>query len=108
MSRAVRDFTVADIAAQFELASYRWGTTWCPAVHRKGDGFAVRVHHPRSTPGRWVFEYFELDASGLITSAPRGHAKVWRPGRVVDVAAVAEVQLTPELDAPRFQIGGLS
>ncbi len=83
------------------------GTTWCPAVHRHDDGFAVRVHHPRSTPEDWIFEYFEMDATGLITSAPRGHAKAYRPGRVLDVAAVAEASLTPELDAPPFPAGGL-
>jgi hypothetical protein len=49
---------------------------------------------------------FELDADGTITTAPRGHAKDWRPGIVTDIAEAAARYAEPQADALRLNLGG--
>jgi hypothetical protein len=104
--REVRTFTVADIAARFELASYWFGAKWFPAVHRPNgrEGYGIRIVRSSttySTGDRTTYDYFELDADGVISTAPRGYAKDYKPGRVTDIAAVADEQVTPDPDARR-------
>lgn len=97
--REPRAITIAEIEQRFELASYWFGEKWCPAVHRNGEGYGIRVVQSRTTNtvGRQVtYDYFALDADGLITTAPRGYAKEYKPGRVVDIAAAVERFATPE------------
>lgn len=105
--RAERAFTVAQIAERFELASYWFGAKWCPAVHRTEgrQGYGIRIAASVTTTNdraHYRYDYFELDPDGVITTAPRGHAKDYKPGRVVDIAAVADEQATPDRDARRF------
>lgn len=103
--REPRAFTLAEIEHQFELASYWFGAKWCPAVYRKGSGYGIRflksetvtLNHRSET-----FDYFELDADGVITTAPRGHTKDWKPGRVVDIEAAAAQYEAPQADARRI------
>lgn len=102
-----RDFMVADIAAQFELASYWFGDKYCPAVHEKRDGrgFGIRVVKSVSISGSnrsYTYDYFEIDPDGTITSAPFGYTKDWKPGRVTDIAETALLYATPDPDARRF------
>lgn len=93
-------FTVAQIEQRFELESFWLGEKkWCPAVYETGRGYGIRVVQSRSTNtvGRQVtYDYFAIDADGLITTAPRGYAKEYKPGRVVDIAAAVERFATPE------------
>jgi hypothetical protein len=113
MPKQARETTIAEIEAQFELASYWMGIKWCPAVARKDDGgYSIRTVKGRHTyPGgeNVSYDYFELDADGVVTTAPRGHAKTYRPGRVVDIADAARILAEDEVAqaaAPRYQVGG--
>lgn len=102
-----RSITLAEIERRFDVAgaSYWFGGTWCPAVARKGDGYRIRVvkattrsDYSRST----TYDYFEFDAEGVVTTAPRGYARDYKPGRVVDIAAAAVRYATPQPDAVRI------
>lgn len=109
--REPRQITVAEIEAQFELASYWFGTKWCPAVHENARGYGIRVLRSQTIrlSGQTVsYDYFELDADGTITTAPRGHAKDWKPGRVVDIEAAAKRYATPTDGAMRIGLGDAS
>jgi hypothetical protein len=82
--------TVAAIENEFELVSYRWfDGKWCPAVFEKNGGYEIRILAGRSYRGRDVvdrYDYFELDADGVITKSPRGYAKAYNKIRVRDIA----------------------
>lgn len=103
--REPRAITLAEIEQQFELASYWFGAKWCPAVHRTAFGYGIRfiksqtisIGHQSVT-----YDYFELDADGVITTAPRGQAKDWKPGRVTDIEAAAAQYEAPQADARRI------
>jgi hypothetical protein len=91
--REPRAITLAEIEQQFELASYWFGTKWCPAVHRTEWGYGIRVIRSHSFSGANLgvaYDYFELDTDGLVTTAPRGWAKAYKPGRVVDIEKAVE------------------
>ena len=100
-----RAITLAEIEARFELASYWWLDRWCPAVGLKDDGYQIRflksltVHNGEE---RVTYDYFELDGDGVITVAPFGHARMWKPGRVVDIAEAVERFATPDPEARRW------
>lgn len=71
-------FTV--IESRFELISYRWfDGSWCPAVRKNDDGtYSIRVLMSRVQRGASVtdkYDDFEINADGIITKSPRGHAK---------------------------------
>jgi hypothetical protein len=106
--REPREITLAEIGYDFDIAgaSYWWGARWCPAVFRRDHGgYAIRYVKTQTVSGddvRTTFDYFELDADGLITVAPRGFAREYKPGRVVDIAAQAERYATPDPDAARI------
>lgn len=110
MSRAKpREITVAEIAANFDVASasYWWGDRWSPAVYRKddGSGYGIRFVKSQRAYGSDVsvtFDYFELDNEGGITIAPRGHARDYKPGRVVDIAAGVDRYAAPDPTATRI------
>jgi len=96
--REPRAITVAEIEQQFELASYWFGERWCPAVAETAHGYGIRVVRSETITGNSrgiTYDYFELDHDGTITTAPRGHAKDYKPGRVVDIAAVCKRYATP-------------
>lgn len=107
--REPRAITLAEIEARFPLdaASYWFGDRWSPAVSRRVGGFSIRVVKSSTFYGRNVstnFDYFLLDDNGLITTAPRGFARDYKPGRVVDIAAAVERFATPQADAMRIGI----
>lgn len=112
MSRAKREpraFTVADIAARFEMASYWFGEKWCPAVWRTSTGYAIRILKSQtvtSTGQQLTYDSFDLDEDGVITAAPRGWAKEYKPGRVTDIADAVQQWAEPRHDAMRLNIGG--
>jgi hypothetical protein len=102
-----RSVMFAEIERRFQLggASYWFGDRWCPAVHRSDDGFGIRVVKSLTRSGigsNFTFDYFYLDGDGLITTAPRGFARDYKPGRVVDIAAAVERFATPQADATRI------
>jgi hypothetical protein len=108
--REPRVIKMAEIAAQFELASYWFGEKWCPAVHRKtGGGYGIRIVKSMTRVGlnrSVTYDYFEVDADGTIDTAPRGYAREFKPGRVVDIESEAERAATPDPDAERITFGG--
>lgn len=104
-ARQPRDITLAEIEQSFELASYWFGEKWCPAVHRTSRGYGIRFLKALVVSGdnqHMSFDYFELDADGVVTTAPRGYAKVFKPGRVVDIEAIAARYEAPQADARRI------
>jgi hypothetical protein len=107
--RALREITLAGIEQQFQLVSYWWfGPKWCPAVYPSAAaGYGIRVLKSVTGSGdsqHFVFDYFELGADGTVEVAPRGYAKQFKPGRVVDIEAAAARYATPDPNAMR--IGG--
>ncbi len=51
-----------------------------PAVYKNDNGYGIRIKtgeswHGANTTYEW--DYFNLDATGLITSSPRGLAKLF-------------------------------
>lgn len=112
MSRARREprvITVAEIEQRFQLASYWFGERWCPAVHRNSDGYGIRVIRSITRSGaseQVSYDYFELDAHGVVTTAPRGFAKEYKPGQVADIETWVERYRVPQPDAKRITFGG--
>ena len=113
--REPRAFTLAEIEQSFELASYWWGEKWCPAVHRiqrsirNAPGFGIRILKSKTmtrSGEHLVFDFFEVADDGTITTAPRGYAREYKPGRVTDIAAAAERFATPDNSAIRIGLGG--
>jgi hypothetical protein len=108
--REPRAITLSDIKDDFlvDEASYWFGNKWCPSVRRRDEGgYAIRVVKSMTVSGSrksFTFDYFYLDNDGLITVAPRGYARDYKPGRVVDIEAAVEQYATPRPDAQR--IGG--
>jgi hypothetical protein len=106
--RQPRAITIAEIERYFRLAeaSYWFGDKWCPAVHeRKDGGYAIRVQTSERRSGSNLstnFDYFYLDADGVITTAPRGFARDFKPGRVADIQAAVERFATPDPKARRI------
>lgn len=96
-AREPREITLAEIEQQFELASYWFGAKWCPAVDKTAFGYRIRVLKSETvtrTSRAEVFDEFVLAPDGTVTTAPRGWAKAYKPGRVVDIdAAVARFEL---------------
>lgn len=104
-AREPREITLAEIEQTFELASYWFAGAWCPAVFAAKHGWSIRVvksHSFSSSSQSFSYDYFELDLDGTITTAPRGHAKAFRPGRVVDIEKAAERYAHPQADAMRI------
>jgi hypothetical protein len=95
-AREPREITLAEIEQQFELASYWFGAKWCPAVDKTAFGYRIRVLKSETvtiTSRNVTFDEFVLAPDGTVTTAPRGYAKAYKPGRVVDIdAAVARFE----------------
>lgn len=96
--------TIAEIEARFTLESYWFGGTWCPAVYRGGDYFIRIVRSESLTLGHRsvTYDYFQVDADGTITVAPRGYAREYKPGRVTDIVEAFERFATPSPTARRI------
>jgi hypothetical protein len=100
--------TLAAIEDEFELVSYRWfDGKWCPAVYGGTVGYGIRVLMSRSYKGRDIvdkYDYFELDADGVITKSPRGYAKAYNKIRVRDIddAVTKYAQEDPAVPAMRI------
>lgn len=99
-------FIEIERAFRVDEASYWFGAKWCPAVDRKADGsYLIRIVSRASRSGNSShigFDYFYLDADGLITTAPRGFARDYKPGRVVDIAEVVDRFAAPQPGARRI------
>lgn len=96
--REPRAVTIGEIERMFELASYWFGSKWCPAVHRTARGYGIRIVRSQTiglTSQQITYDYFELDENGVITTAPRGHAKDFKPGQVADIETWVGRYATP-------------
>jgi len=103
--------TIAAIEAEFELVSYRWfDGSWCPAVTKHEDGrHSIRVLMSRrfSNMGRDTtdkYDYFELDADGVITKSPRGYAKAYNKIRVRDIGDAVTKYAQEDPTVPSMRI----
>lgn len=87
-TRAPREIPFGEIERDWTLGCYWFGDRWCPAVFfddRGGGRYRVRVVTGERTRGATItrsWDFFECDPTGLVTLAPRGHAKQYKPGRV--------------------------
>jgi hypothetical protein len=124
-----REIQFADIEAAFQVESCWLGARWCPAVHRRGADYVVRVL-PRLAvtasgdkrtydyPGDdqaggdrfehgW-YDFLVFDADGSVAVVPRGYAKDYKPGRVPvgQLKEAVERYAVPDPAAPRFTVGG--
>jgi hypothetical protein len=103
--REPREITLAEIEQQFELAAYWFGEKWCPAVDKTALGYRIRVLKSETVTlnsRTETFDEFVLDADGNVTTAPRGWAKAYKPGRVTDIEAAAAQYEAPQTDARRI------
>ncbi|MCX5066697.1 hypothetical protein OOJ91_12485 [Micromonospora lupini] len=75
-SRTVREMPAAALVAGYQLASYWFGITWCPAVGKTRDGgYQLRVLRSEVTRGTETstrYDYFRTDPDGLVIESPRG------------------------------------
>ncbi len=78
-------------------------------MFEKNGGYSIRVikSESRSAGSATVtYDYFELDADGLVTVSPRGWAKDFtKRVRVTGIAEVAKRYAEPDPNAPRFRLG---
>lgn len=93
-TKTITDIPFAVIERTFELGSYWFGPTWCPAVDKKDNGYRIRVIKSETLTGssrNTTYDYFELDADGAVLVAPRGYARDFKPGRITGLdEAVAQ------------------
>lgn len=82
MSAREREIPFEEIESEFTLTAYH---TY-PAVDTMSQaGYYIRVN-----AGSGRYDYFYADQLGVITKAPRGYARYYKPGRIVGLeAAVA-------------------
>jgi hypothetical protein len=113
MKREPRSITINEIDQEFPLdrASFWFGDRWSPAVHRRTEGgYAIRVVKSLTVYGSgetYNYDYFYLDDDGVITTAPRGHARDYKPGRVIDIEAAVERFAIPSPNAVRIGLDAL-
>lgn len=94
------------IEARFELIGYRWfDGAWKAAVIKKDDGTAqIRVlTSRRGNTDR--YGYFEINADGVITASPRGHARDYNGARITGLDEAVAKYATDDPAVPRFTIG---
>ena len=74
------------IERQFDLVGYWWfGGNWQAAVTKSDDGYRIRVLMSRTVRGADVtdkYDYFEIDADGVVRKSPRGYARDFNKLRV--------------------------
>jgi hypothetical protein len=99
-----REIPFAEIEERFTLASYWFGAQWCPAVQKYERGtYSIRVSRGESlSRGSRTdhYDYFELAADGTVDTAPRGYAKDFKPGRVVDIEVAVLRYAQPDVARP--------
>jgi hypothetical protein len=91
-SKPLRSFTVKQITDAFILASAAGSPPIGPRDRAGRGGWYIRVRTSIAINGDRTtekFDYFYTDADGEILTAPRGYAKDYRPGRIVDIEAMA-------------------
>lgn len=84
--REIPAWPVDFIRRQFDIAPIR-------VTSRDGGGFRVRVAvalKVTAFSSMTKFDAFICTATGEITSAPRGYAKNFRPGRITGLADAVE------------------
>lgn len=78
-----REIQLTDIEHRFQLAAF--GPNPAISTSDRG-GYSIRIRTALSIgPDGYrteKYDYFYTDHTGLITQAPRGHAKTYRPGRI--------------------------
>jgi len=75
------------IERTFQLASYNFGS-YKPAVFKnsRGTGYGIRVLAKQTSSLRSTttsYDYFEINADGIITASPRGWASMFNRKRVI-------------------------
>jgi hypothetical protein len=77
------EIQLAQIEARFQLA---WFSGHPPISLNPRGGYVIRILKALSIDHNGTriekYDYFYTNADGLITTAPRGHAKDYRPGRI--------------------------
>ncbi len=76
----IREITFDEFSYKHKLSSMRVFGKFSPAVFKNDNGYGIRIKtgeswHGANTTYEW--DYFNLDATGLITSSPRGLAKLF-------------------------------
>lgn len=78
-----REIQLTDIEQRFQLA---WHSSHPPISVGPRGGYAIRILKALSIDHNGTriekYDFFYTDDTGLITQAPRGHAKTYRPGRI--------------------------
>lgn len=91
--KALPEFTLSQIIHRFDLAAAGGSP---PIGRRSHGGWYIRCRVGLSVSGATTqerFDYFYIADDGEILSAPRGFAKDYRPGRIVDVGGPAWVMV---------------
>lgn len=109
-AKTIREIPFASIERRFQLGAYWFGARYCPAVTRDGGQYRIRIVAQTTVSSggsKTTWDYFECDLDGLVTTAPRGYAKDYKPGRIVGLDE-ALVKYAPEdPSALRLNFGGL-
>lgn len=95
------------IEDRFKLAGYYWfdGSYKAPVTENENGGYQIRVLMGETTRGRDTttkYDYFEIDADGVIVSSPRGYAKEFNKKQITGLTEAVAKYATPDADAPRL------
>ena len=107
MPKPVPTIPFGRIERSFELASYWFGNTWCPAVVAKENGYRIRVIKSETLSGssrNVTYDYFELAADGTVLVAPRGYARDYKPAQITGLDEAVTRYATAPADARRFVV----
>jgi hypothetical protein len=98
MAVKIKEIRLKDF--DFEPSSYRFGEEEYPGVSRHGDGYQIRIqvsNFLRGNSHKMTWDYFYLDATGLIVKSPRGYSKAYNGKvRVIDIAQEESYYATKE------------
>ena len=101
-TKTMREIPFAQVEYDFHLAGYWLGSGWHPAVKSTERGYRIRVLKSETRSGISVsttYDYFELDADGMVRVAPRGWAKDYKPGRITGLDEAVVKYTLPEVSA---------
>ncbi len=90
----IKEISFDEFTCKHKLSSMRVFGKFSPAVFKNDNGYGIRIKtgeswHGTNTTYEW--NYFELDATGLIISSPRGLAKEFnKKVRITDIEKQVE------------------
>lgn len=87
------------IERTFRLAGYYLGGNYKSPVFEDHGGYGIRVLARQTSTLRTTstsYDYFEINADGIVTASPRGWASMFNRKRVTGLAEALEKYAAPD------------